>query len=107
MVIYLLEIVDITMFLHYSKESNNDFRCGMDENLTLATLFGVEYGFQGIGQYTHPYHFTLLQPLNLKLGNSSTLNVERLVLFLVFFLILGVLRASFFAIIFGGLRRVF
>ena len=34
--------VELTMALHHTKELDNDFGAGTDENLTLSAAFGID-----------------------------------------------------------------
>ena len=42
-VINVLEFVNVTMFLHDSQETDDDFGAGSDQDLALSSPFGIEY----------------------------------------------------------------
>jgi len=44
------------MLHHHGQELDDHLGAGTQQHLPLATLLGVVYALQGIGQYVHTHH---------------------------------------------------
>jgi hypothetical protein len=57
MIINNFKVVNVSVFLHGAKESEDYLGAWAEQNLPFSPLFCVYYVFQGVCQGTHPNHF--------------------------------------------------
>lgn len=50
------ELADVSVLHHHSQKLDDDFGARPDEDLPLASLLGIVYGFKSVAQYVHTHH---------------------------------------------------
>jgi hypothetical protein len=51
-----LKLPDVAVLLHQLEETDDDFACWTDDDLSFASLLCIDDAFEAVCQHTHSHH---------------------------------------------------